>query len=95
MRTNTVKAALKAGKPQVGTWLSLGSPLAARYMAQLGFDWLNVDIEHSATTWDQAANMFGTIADCGGVPLARVPFVYQLDGSVWTLQRRRRAIERG
>jgi len=74
MRTNTVKAALKAGKPQVGTWLSLGSPLAARYMAQLGFDWLNVDIEHSATTWEQAAHMFGTIADAGGVPLARVPF---------------------
>jgi len=74
MRTNTVKAALRAGQAQVGTWLSLGSPLAARYMAQVGFDWLNVDIEHSATTWEQAALMFGAIADAGGVPLARVPF---------------------
>ncbi|HLJ55786.1 MAG TPA: aldolase/citrate lyase family protein [Chthonomonadaceae bacterium] len=74
MRTNTVKAALKAGRPQVGTWLSLGSPLAARYMAQVGFDWLNVDIEHSSTTWEQAALMFGAIADAGGTPFARVPF---------------------
>ena len=24
-------------------------------MAQVGFDWLNVDIEHSATSWEQAA----------------------------------------
>jgi 4-hydroxy-2-oxoheptanedioate aldolase len=74
MRINSVKAALRAGKPQVGTWLSLGSPLAARYMAQCGFDWLNVDMEHSATNWEQAALMFGAIADAGGVPLARVPF---------------------
>jgi 4-hydroxy-2-oxoheptanedioate aldolase len=73
MRTNTVKSALRAGQAQVGTWLSLGSPLAARYMAQAGFDWLNVDIEHSSTTWEQAALMFGAIADAGGVPLARVP----------------------
>lgn len=73
MRNNPVKAALKAGRPQVGTWLSLGSPLAARYMAQVGFDWLNVDIEHTATSWEQAALMFGSIADAGGVPLARVP----------------------
>lgn len=73
MRTNRVKEALRAGKPQVGSWLSLGSPLAARYMAQVGFDWLNIDIEHSATSWDQAALMFGAIADAGGVPFARVP----------------------
>ena len=73
MRNNTVKAALRAGKAQVGTWLSLGSPLAARFMAQAGFDWLNVDIEHTATSWEQAALMFGAIADAGGVPLARVP----------------------
>lgn len=74
MRTNRVKAALRAGKPQVGTWLSLGSPVAARFMARAGFDWLNVDIEHTHTGWEDAALMFGAIADAGGVPLARVPF---------------------
>src|ERR1700704_4595887 len=87
MRTNTVKAALRAGKPQVGTWLSLGSPLAARYMAQVGFDWLNVDIEHSSTNWDQAAMAFGVIADAGGVPLARVP--------INSLENAKRALDNG
>ena len=47
MRTNPVKRLLKAGKPTVGTWLSLGSITAARFMARAGFDWLTVDVEHS------------------------------------------------
>ncbi|MBC7820123.1 MAG: 2-dehydro-3-deoxyglucarate aldolase, partial [Planctomycetaceae bacterium] len=33
MKKNPVKAALKAGKPQVGTWLSLGNVFATRFMA--------------------------------------------------------------
>ena len=74
MRSNPVKAALREGKPQIGTWLSLASPFAARYMARAGFHWLTVDIEHSPANWETAALMFGAIADAGGVPLARVPF---------------------
>src|ERR687884_2250396 len=73
MRTNPVKAALKQGQPQVGTWLSLASPMAARFMARAGFHWLTVDVEHSPVNWETAALMFGAIADAGGVPLARVP----------------------
>src|SRR5262245_52286238 len=73
MKRNPVKAALKAGKPQVGTWLSLGSLFAARVMARLGFPWLTVDMEHSPIDISQAAALFGAIADAGCVPLARVP----------------------
>lgn len=74
MKSNPVKAALREGKPQIGTWLSLASPMAARFMARTGFDWYTVDIEHSPVNWETAATMFGAIADAGGVPLARVPF---------------------
>lgn len=73
MRPNPVKSALRRGEPQVGTWLSLASPMAARFMARTGFHWLTVDIEHSPANWETAAQMFGSIADAGGVPLARVP----------------------
>lgn len=73
MRTNPVKAALAEGRAQVGTWLSLASPTAARYMARVGFDWLNLDMEHSPVNWETAAAIFATVADAGGVPLARVP----------------------
>lgn len=64
---------MRAGKPQIGTWLSLGSVAAARFMARSGFPWLTVDMEHTHTDIQTAAMMFGAIADAGCVPLARVP----------------------
>ena len=73
MRTNPVKAALKAGKPQVGTWLSLGNLMATRVLARTGFPWLTVDMEHSPIGWSEAAALMGAIADAGCVPLCRVP----------------------
>jgi len=73
MKSNPVKAALAAGQPQVGTWLSLPSTFSARVMARTGFPWLTVDMEHSPVNWETASLMFATIADSGCVPLARVP----------------------
>lgn len=73
MRTNPVKEKLRQGKPTFGTWLSLGDLYATRVLARLGFDWLTLDIEHSAFDWSQATTLFGAIADAGCVPLARVP----------------------
>ena len=73
MRPNPVKRALKEGKTSVGTWLSLGSITAARFMARSGFAWLTVDIEHSLVDWETATHMFATIADSGCTALARVP----------------------
>ena len=73
MKQNPVKRKLLAGEPSFGTWLSLNSVFAVRFMARVGFDWLTVDLEHSPTNWETAASMFGAIADAGCVPLARVP----------------------
>jgi 4-hydroxy-2-oxoheptanedioate aldolase len=73
MRRNSVHALLDAGKPAVGTWLSLGSPLAARFLARSGFDWLTVDVEHSAVGMENTAAIFAAVADAGGICFARVP----------------------
>jgi 4-hydroxy-2-oxoheptanedioate aldolase len=73
MRPNPVKAKLRAGKPAVGTWLSLGSVTAARFLARSGFDWLTADVEHAAINTETAAAVFAAVADAGGVPLCRVP----------------------
>ena len=51
----------------------MGDLYATRVIARLGFDWLTLDIEHSAIDWSQATSIFGAIADAGCVPLARVP----------------------
>lgn len=73
MRVNAVKQALTTGQPSVGTWLSLGSITAARFLARCGFAWLTVDIEHSLVDWETATHMFAAIADGGCTALARVP----------------------
>src|SRR5580704_5657433 len=89
MRTNPVKSTLRSGKPSFGTWLSLGDLYATRVLARMGFDWLTLDIEHSAIDWSQAAMIFGAVADAGCVPLARVPkgnhdYIKRvLDGGAW------------
>src|SRR6266568_7898353 len=73
MRKNPVKQALKAGKPSIGTWLSLGNITAARFLARAGFAWLTVDIEHSLVDWETATHIFASVADAGCTALARVP----------------------
>lgn len=45
--TNPFLAALRAGKPQIGLWVSLGSNFAAEAVAGAGFDWVLVDMEHA------------------------------------------------
>jgi 2-keto-3-deoxy-L-rhamnonate aldolase RhmA len=41
-----MKARLAAGETLFGTFLTLGSPLAAEALGLAGFDWLLVDLEH-------------------------------------------------
>lgn len=72
MKTNIVREALRRGEPQVGTWLSLSSPVAARFMARVGFPWLTIDMEHSNCDWETASTMFAHISEAGCVPLIRV-----------------------
>ncbi len=73
MKTNPVKQKLVRGESTFGTWLSLGDLFATRVLARVGFDWLTLDIEHSAIDWSQATAIFAAVADAGCVPLARVP----------------------
>ncbi|WP_437231169.1 HpcH/HpaI aldolase family protein [Planctomicrobium sp. SH661] len=73
MKKNAVKSALKAGQPQIGTWLSLGDLNATRMLARTGLNYLTVDLEHSPIDWSQAGMLFAAIAEAGCIPLARVP----------------------
>ena len=90
MRTNQVKEKLKRGEPTLGAWLSLPSVPSARIMARLGFDWLVVDMEHSAHNAVLMADMVATIVDAGtSAPIVRVPangvewFKWALDAGAW------------
>lgn len=74
MRTNIVKQQLREGRATVGSWLTLPDPVAALQMTTVGFDWLNVDLEHSSIDFQTAAVMCQMIAQGGSTPLVRVPW---------------------
>lgn len=44
---NSLKSALREGRPQIGLWSALSSHIAAEVVAGAGFDWLLLDTEHS------------------------------------------------
>jgi 4-hydroxy-2-oxoheptanedioate aldolase len=79
LTTNPVTDKLRGGKPSVGAWLSLCSPVAAEAMAHIGWDWLTVDVEHSPVGFETMVNCFRAIQLGGAVPLARVPW----NDTVW------------
>ncbi len=79
IKTNPVTDKLRAGQPSVGSWLSLCSPVAAESMAQIGWDWLVVDVEHSPVGFDTMVNCFRAVQLGGAVPMARVPW----NDTVW------------
>jgi 2-dehydro-3-deoxyglucarate aldolase/4-hydroxy-2-oxoheptanedioate aldolase len=60
---STTRERLAAGETLVGTFLNLGSPLAAEVCARAGFDWLLVDLEHGAGT---EAELIPTLQAIGG-----------------------------
>ena len=72
--TNPVTDKLRSGRPTVGTWLSLCSPVAAEMMARIGWDWMVVDAQHSLVSFDTMVNCFRAIQLGGAVPMARVPW---------------------
>jgi len=77
--TNPVTDKLRGGRPALGSWLTLCSPVAAESMAQIGWDWLVVDAEHSPVGFETMVNCFRAIQLGGAVPMARVPW----NDTVW------------
>jgi len=56
----------------IGSWITFGDLAVAEIMARAGFDWLTVDMEHSAITLYQAQHLIQVIELCGVTPLVRV-----------------------
>lgn len=56
----------------IGSWLQIGSAAVAEIMAQAGFDWLVVDMEHSAIGISEAQSLIQIIDLAGCVPLVRL-----------------------
>jgi 2-dehydro-3-deoxyglucarate aldolase len=67
-----MKAKLLNGECQLGSWITLAHPAIAEIMANAGFDWLAVDLEHSVITIREAEELIRVIDLCGCAPLVRL-----------------------
>ena len=56
----------------IGSWITLGHPAIAEIMADTGFDWLTVDLEHSTITIREAEDLIRIIELKGVIPLVRL-----------------------
>lgn len=71
--TNQFKAALKNGDQQIGLWCSLASPISTEIIASSGFDWLLLDMEHSANDLRDIYGQLQAMAEGTATPVVRVP----------------------
>ena len=72
MKMNSLKDKLKRKEITIGSWITFNDLAIAEIMAKSGFDWLVVDMEHSALSFNQAQEIIRVINLCNVTPLVRV-----------------------
>jgi 2-keto-3-deoxy-L-rhamnonate aldolase RhmA len=74
LKPNLVKQALKRGQPQIGTMISESNSTGFIWMlANIGFDYVFLDMEHGAFDLPAVADMIKVARLAGLTPLVRVP----------------------
>ncbi len=61
------------GRPVVGIWQQFPIPMLSRHLAQMGWDWIILDLQHGAMSPETAYECIHTIRTGGSKPLVRVP----------------------
>jgi 2-keto-3-deoxy-L-rhamnonate aldolase RhmA len=79
---NPVKRTLREGKPVFGITLTVASAEIAAHAANMGFDFLWVEMEHSPITLETFRNVILATRGMQAVPFARVPV-----NEFWTAKR--------
>ncbi len=57
----SLRRRLRSGETVIGSWINSGSPMIAEMMAACGFDFLCIDVEHSAVDLPQTQQLFQAI----------------------------------
>ena len=79
---NPVRELLRAGKPVIGATITTASPDVAARAADMGFDFLWIEMEHSPITLETARNMILATRGLKAMPFIRVPV-----NELWTAKR--------
>ncbi len=70
---NTVKTKLAAGKQVVGGTITTSDPDVYCAVANSGFDFLWIEMQHSPLNYEQVARMIWACKDAPAIPFIRVP----------------------
>ncbi len=70
---NTVKLKLANGQPVVGGTISTPDPDAYCAMANAGFDFMWIEMQHSPLNYSQVAAMIASCKDAPAIPFIRIP----------------------
>lgn len=68
----SLKRRLANNELTLGSWVTIGHPSVVEIMAQAGFEWLTLDMEHSPMSHETAQTMITVIQACGMQALVRV-----------------------
>lgn len=72
MLNTTLKNRIKAGELTLGSWITIGHPNVAEILANAGFDWLVIDIEHNPIDISMVQALITTIQSKGVAAFVRV-----------------------
>ena len=70
--TDGLKAGLKAGKPQIGSYVTFPSPEIVELFAAAGMDYVVIDLQHSSPDWQTLAHMIRAAEARRISPIVRV-----------------------
>lgn len=68
----TLRERVLGGETTFGSWLSMGSPVAAEIAGQAGFDWLVIDTEHGMSTERDILPQLHAIGTTAATALVRI-----------------------
>ena len=71
---NRFRQDLIAGKPLIGCWASLGSPITTEVLGVAGFDWLLLDAEHAPNDVLTLVPQLMALKDSVSAPVVRPPW---------------------
>ena len=74
MESNSFLQSIRAGRQQIGLWVSLGSGFSAEAVAGAGFDWLLLDMEHAPTELGAVLAQMQAVAAYDSSVIVRPPW---------------------
>jgi 2-keto-3-deoxy-L-rhamnonate aldolase RhmA len=70
---NKLKALIQREQPAIGSWIGFADPYSVELMADLGFDWLLVDMEHIPLDRNSLRTILMSMKSGSAAPVVRLP----------------------